>query len=82
MIGAGGGEQQRLGFGLHRRLAVEQQLADRLGAGAAAGLAGFDTPPCPRARSAAASARTWVDLPTPSPPSRLMNCPVRVTPCR
>ena len=31
----------------------------------------------PRSRRAAASALTWVDLPTPSPPSRLMKRPAR-----
>ena len=43
MVGAGGGEEQGLGLGGPAVVvALEQKLADRLGAGAAAGLAGLD----------------------------------------
>ena len=43
MVGAGGGEEQGLGLGSPAVVAAfEQQLADRLGAGASAGLAGLD----------------------------------------
>ena len=83
MVGAGRGEQQCLGFGSPAISSpLQKQLADGLGAAAPAGLTGDEARRCRDAASAAASALTCVDLPTPSPPSRLMKRPRVVTPSR
>ena len=73
MVGAGGGEQQRFGLRAPAVLAsAEQQFADLLGAFATARFAGHDHVE-PALAQGRGERRTCVDLPTPSPPSRLMN---------
>ena len=72
---ARGVHQQRLGDGRPAvAVPVDQQLAQRLRARRAAGLArAHDLRPRPSRRSTRRPA--WVDLPAPSPPSKVMNRP-------
>jgi hypothetical protein len=68
MIGPRGGKQQRFGprapaFALRRK----QQGTDRLGAGVPPG-SRVSTASIPRAASASARRRAWVDLPAPRRP--------------
>jgi hypothetical protein len=70
VVAARGERQQRLGHPVHRL--AQQQLAQPLSERRAARLAGAErSAPC--ARSRAASGSTWVDLPAPSMPSKVMN---------
>ena len=84
MVGARGREQQSFGLGAPAGfVAAQQQLADALGAFASARLARHDDVDPARRAAQSASAWTWVDLPTPSPPSRLMKLAARpLTPSR
>ena len=76
MVGARGGEQQRLGRGAPALFVAGRAAARgsprRPGCRPARG-SRRQSMPAPR--SASASAATWVDLPAPSPPSRLMKRP-------
>ena len=63
-------------------VAGQQQLADRSRRPRFRQARGSRRTSMPRSASAAASAATWVDLPTPSPPSRLMKRPRALTPFR
>ncbi len=79
VIVARGREQDRLGLGAERLGdAGEQDVADDLGAGRAARLAREHDLDAERS-SRSASAAAWVDLPLPSPPSKVMKRP-RINP--
>ena len=70
-----GGEEHRLGFRAKRLGCTGQNhMPDHFGAGGAARLARFVTA-MPSTFSRSASCRAWVDLPVPSPPSKVMNLP-------
>ena len=76
---AGGGEQQGLGLGgpVLDRAAAAPRIASAPGLPPGSRVS---TTSRPRARSAAASAFAWVDLPAPSPPSSVMKRPGHASP--
>ena len=76
VIVAGGREQDRLGFRAERLgRARQQHMADRLGAGRAAGLARQHDADAERLAGDPPAVAAWVDLPVPSPPSKVMKRP-------
>ena len=77
VVAAGGGEEEALGLG--RPAAGVARDEEARGSARRRGrrrARGSRRPRAPRARRVAASARTWVDLPEPSMPSKLMKRPV------
>ena len=80
-LGATGLVQQQLGARRRARVRrVEQEVADAVADGGAAGLAQHGAPSAPAPRSRSARSAICVDLPAPSPPSNVMNTPAHHSP--